>query len=262
MLPPAETWRPNKMNIFFHIAPAPPLHTDGAFNLTNETLMRRLVPFLLIIAGILPQLQAQEGVKIGLRFSPLVSFTSITDENGNIIPGTTVAGKAGFSYGLHGTYGFGPNYGLYSGVHIVRKGFSRTDNLDTLSIEQNITATTVEIPIALRGRSNEIGNGVYLNGLFGVSLDVRAGYRNTYTGANPVSFERGDGEIRNSSLINPITASFLIGGGADIDLGNAGMANVGLSFHQGLININSQSNFGNNEVITISYLALDAAYVF
>ena len=223
--------------------------------------MKRIVTLLIVLMATSAALRAQEGVKIGLRFSPLISFTTITDENGNNIPGNTVSGKVGFSYGLHGTYGFTDNYGLYSGVHIVRKGFERSDS-DSLNTTQDVVATTVEIPLALRGRSNEIGNGIFLNGLFGASLDIRAGYSNTYTGANPVDGTAGNGTTKNSSLINPVTASFLFGGGADWFVDRVGTFNFSLIFHRGLLNLNSQRNFNNQEVIRVSYLSLDIAYIF
>lgn len=224
--------------------------------------MKKVFTVLLILTATAPLLKAQEGLKIGLRFSPLVAFTSITDETGNEIAGNTVSNKLGFSYGLAATYGFTDNYGIYSGVHIVRKGFERTDVRDSLSFTQDVVATTVEIPLALRGRSNEIGNGIYLSGLFGVSLDVRAGYTNEYTGGNPVTLTAGNGTTKNSALINPITASFLFGVGADWFVDRVGTFNFGLIFHRGLLNLNNQSNFGNEEVITVSYLSLDVAYMF
>lgn len=224
--------------------------------------MKRICTLLTLVVLSSPVLLAQEGLKIGLRFAPLVSFTSITDANGNTLAGTTVSNKVGFSYGLAATYGFTDNYGLYSGVHIVRKGFDRTDVRDSLTITQDVVATTVEIPLALRGRSNEIGTGVYLSGLFGVSLDVRAGYRNNFTGADPVTLLAGEGTNQNSSLINPVTASFLFGAGADWFVDRVGTFNFGIIFHRGLININNQGNFGNAEDIKISYLSLDVAYMF
>lgn len=224
--------------------------------------MKRISTLLILILLSSPALLAQEGLKIGLRFAPLVSFTSITDTNGNSLDGNAVTNKAGFSYGLATTYGFTDNYGIYSGVHIVRKGFDRTDTGDSLSLTQDVVATTVEIPLALRGRSNEIGTGVYLSGLFGVSLDVRAGYRNRFTGANPTTLAPGDGTTNNSALINPITASFLFGAGVDWLVDRVGTFNFGVIFHRGLININNQGNFGNEEDIKISYLSLDIAYMF
>lgn len=224
--------------------------------------MKKVFTVLLILSATAPLLKAQEGLKIGLRFSPLVAFTSITDETGNNIAGNTVSSKIGFSYGLAATYGFTDNYGIYSGVHIVRKGFKRTDVRDSVSFTQDVAATTVEIPLALRGRSNEIGNGIYLSGLFGVSLDVRAGYTNEFTGANPVTMVAGNGTTKNSSLINPITASFLFGAGADWFVDRVGTFNFGIIFHRGLLNLNNQSNFGNEEVINVSYLSLDVAYMF
>ncbi|MDP5172550.1 MAG: PorT family protein [Bacteroidia bacterium] len=224
--------------------------------------MKKFTILLILALAAAPLLKAQEGVKIGLRFAPIVAFTSITNEAGNDLPGTTVSSRLGYSYGLMATYGFTDNYGIYTGVHIVNKGFSRTDVGDSLTSTQKVTATTVEIPIALRGRSNEIGNGIYINGLFGISLDVKAAYKNEFTGSNPVTGELGNGTTKDLALINPLTASFLFGAGADWYVDRVGTFNFGLIFHQGLVNLNSQKNFNNLEVIKVSYLSLDLAYLF
>lgn len=226
----------------------------------NNFMKQYLLSILFLIVA-LPAAQAQKGPKLGLRFGPLVSFTTITSDNGNEIPGTTVSSKLGFSYGLMTTYGFTDNYGIYSGVHIVRKGFDRTTTTDSLTFSQDVVATTVEVPIALRGRSNEIGNGVYINGLFGLTLDVRAAYRNIYTGLSPTG-ELGSGTSKNTALINPITSSFLFGAGADWLIDRVGNFSFNIAFHRGLINLNNKRNTGNDETIRVSYLALDVAYLF
>lgn len=214
----------------------------------------------------IPAVHAQEGLRIGLRFAPVISFPNLTDDNGNAISGTEISGRLGYSYGLMAAYGFTDNLGLYSGVHIVRKGFTRTDTYsDTLNVSgtQDANITTVEIPLALRGVSGEIGSsGIFINGLFGVSLDVRAGYRNEFTGVNPVTLEAGSGTTQNASLVNPITASFLFGGGADWYVDRVGTFNFALLFHRGLLNLNSQRNFGNEERIIVNYLSLELGYWF
>ncbi|MEL6675398.1 MAG: outer membrane beta-barrel protein [Bacteroidota bacterium] len=208
-------------------------------------------------------LKAQEGLKIGLRFSPIVSFPLITDENGNNIPGDVVSNKLGLSYGLMVNYGIRDNYGLYSGIHIVRKGFERTLTLDSLSATQDVTITSIDIPIALKGRSNEVGNGLFIYGIFGASLDVRFGYKNQWTGRDPVTLEVAEsGTTQKAALVNPLGISFLFGAGTEWVIDRVGTINAGLIFHRALINQNNKSEFNNNEQIKVSYLSLDLGYFF
>lgn len=214
-------------------------------------------------------LRAQQGLKIGLRFSPIFASASITDENGNDIV-DNVSTKPGISYGLMANYGLTDNYGFHSGIHIVQKGFKRTENVTlpdtagTLSnAVQNVRLTTVEIPLALKGRSPEVGRGFFINGLFGASVDITAGYKNEYSVYNPVTKQAvaESGTTKNSRLVNPLALSFIFGLGGEYEM-NIGTLNAGFFYHRGLTNVNNRSEFGNNESIRVNYLSLDLGYYF
>lgn len=216
---------------------------------------------------------AQEGFSLGLRLSPVFSFGSVVDEEGNDINETT-SSSAGISYGINVKYGLTDNYGILSGVHIVRKGFSRTGTVTTdtsgtgTNASQDLNVTTVEIPLALRGRSKEIGNGFYITGLFGISADITAGYRNEFTGLNPKDDTETETATRkNTELVNPVTASFIFGAGLEWDNPTVGVMEFGLTFHRGLLNFNKRNAFdaaarGATESIFINYLSLDLGYYF
>lgn len=212
---------------------------------------------------------AQEGLKIGIRFSPIISFASITDEDNNDIPGLETGSTLGLSYGIILNYGFTENYSFHTGLHIVNKGFDRSSTGDSIPSIQDVRITTVEIPIALKARSNEVSNGIYISGKFGGSIDIGTGYKNEYSGIDPKTglAVTTPGVTKDTKLINPLTLSFLFGLGVDWEIDRVGMVNIGLTYHQGLSNINRQKGFseaatGSNEKIKINYLSIDLAYFF
>lgn len=225
--------------------------------------MKRI--FILILAlGTYAASFAQQGFSIGLRFSPIFSFASITDDEGNTPTGLETSTKLGLSYGLNMHYGITDNYGFKSGVHIVRKGFKREQNLSGVAAIQDVTVTAVEIPIALKGRSNEIGSGLFINGQFGLSADIRAGYKNEFSGINPIpGSTAGDtGVSKNTKFINPVAFTFIFGIGGEKVIDRVGTMNFGIIYHQGLTNVNNKENFGNMENIKIRYVSLDLGYFF
>ncbi|MEM7659255.1 MAG: outer membrane beta-barrel protein, partial [Bacteroidota bacterium] len=227
----------------------------------NDQIMNKTFLLFVLIGSLAGSVFAQQGVKIGLRFSPIVSFATITDSSNNTVS-DDMGSRVGLSYGLMLNYGLTDNLGFQSGVHIVTKGFNRSAQVDSVPTTQDVRITTVEIPVALRGRSPEIGNGLFITGLFGVSLDVSAGYRNQYTGLDPVTKERQEsGTKSGANLVTPVNLSFIFGAGVDIEQ-DWGTVHTGLSFHRGLTNMNNRSNFGNQESIRVSYVALDLGYFF
>ncbi|MEM6801795.1 MAG: outer membrane beta-barrel protein [Bacteroidota bacterium] len=218
---------------------------------------------LLLILGCYGSSIAQQGFSIGLRFSPIFSFASITDDDGNTPVGLETSSKVGLSYGLNLHYGITDNYGFKSGVHIVNKGFKREQMIDAVMAVQDIRMTTVEIPLALKGRSNEVGNGLFINGQFGISADFRAGYRNEFSGVNPIPGGTGDsGTSKNTKFLNPLAFTFIFGVGGEKVIDRVGTINFGIIYHQGLTNVNNKDNFMNNENIKIRYISLDLGYFF
>lgn len=210
---------------------------------------------------------AQQGVKIGLRFSPIVSFANITDSSNNRVS-DDVGTRVGLSYGLMVNYGLTDNFGIQSGIHIVSKGYNRSGvaNLDTsgtVNFSQKVSMTTVEIPIALRGRSPEIGNGIFITGVFGISADISAGYKNEFEGIDPITGAASaeGGTKSGSEFLTPVNLTFIFGPGVELEY-DWGLINAGVIYHQGLSNMNNRSNIGNQETIRMNYVSLDLAYFF
>lgn len=221
---------------------------------------KNLLFVFLILSGI--TLHAQEGVKIGFRFSPIVSFSNISDNDGNSIDGLDGNARLGFSYGLMFNYGFTENYAFHTGVHIVNKRFKRTQTVDNTEAIQEIRVTAVELPIGLKLRSKEISDGFTIHGLFGIAVEINTAYKNEFSGLDPRdSFTPASGSTRDNDLIKPVTLGFLFGPGAEYDLG-VGTLNFGLIYHQGLTNITNLSSYGQDENIKLHYLSFELGYYF
>lgn len=232
---------------------------------------------LLSLLLIFSYAQAQEGLQIGLRFSPIVSFANITDSTGATVP-DDLSTRLGLSYGLSVNYGFQDNVGLHTGLHIVNKGYRRVSTIQVDSAvtindaRENVRITTVEIPLALRGRTNDIGGGFHIVGTFGATIDISTGYRNQWENVNPATYEvntGGEGQLNQASTyLFPIGLSFVFGAGVDWEIDRVGTVNLGLTYHQGLTNINTRSGGwepqtrGASENIRINYVALDLSFFF
>lgn len=224
---------------------------------------------LLFIAVLLSQnLFAQKGFKIGLKFTPIYSWVKIT-VNDEEPKDTTYSGKIGFSYGLLFNYGFTDNYAVHLGIHIVYRGFGANWSIGSEAYSEGITLTTLEFPLALKLRSNEFGNGMAIKGLFGGSLDLNIGAKSKPSGSKKADVY---------DQYNLIDMLFLIGAGLEWEPGNFGRFDMGISFHQGLMNQYYQNwvkaeiidQNGNtveikpheNAIAKISYIALDLGYYF
>jgi len=213
---------------------------------------------------------AQEGLKIGLRFSPIISNGQIVDANGNTVADDVTA-KVGISYGLMANYGFTENYGIHSGVHIVTKGFNRAGGVIVDSaiqnIEENVSITTVEIPLGLKLRTGEISNGLHINGLFGLALEITASNRNRWTGVNPFTYETGASGTFQNRFVTPINLGFIFGAGGEYEINKVGIINFGLVYHRGITNMNRQNIYAENtrgftETYRVSYYSLELGYYF
>ena len=190
--------------------------------------------------------QIGETLEVGFRLSPIFSYASVTDDNGSGITGLSTNGAIGIAYGPILNYKQTENYGLQTGVIVARKTFERSQDVNGTAASQKVTITSVEVPLTMRGKSNEIGQGYYISGVFGISMDIRAAYKNSYRGVDPVNGTPGENVIKNSALTNPLAFTFVFGPTVEKD-SRAGTLLFGIAFHQGLTNVNNQSEFGNNE---------------
>ncbi len=197
-------------------------------------------------------LSAQEGLKIGVRFSPLISFATVIQDDDKSRLDIGQMSRLGYSYGLMGSYGFSENYGLNSGIIIAYRGF-KTELADFSS---DIRYTAIQVPFGFKLRSSEIGSGTHLKALFNAELEANVGYKGVTqtTGMDP-------DDIRNPNRMNFFTAGFVVGGGIEQEY-DWGTLDFGLSFHRGLTNINNKTNAYEGTIVRINYVAFDMGYYF
>jgi len=196
---------------------------------------------------------AQEGLKIGVRFSPLVSFATVIEDSTRARIDLGQTSRLGYAYGIMGSYGFSENYGLNSGIMIVARGFSQEDG----DFSADIRYTAVQIPFGFKLRSSEIGSGIHMKALFNIELEGNLGFRaitETVGSTEPQ-------EDRNPNQMNFVSAGFVVGGGVEIEK-DWGTLDFGLTFHRGLTNINDKTNGFSDAIVRINYLALELGYYF
>ncbi len=215
------------------------------------------IGFLILFLIITKFASAQE-FRFGLRLSPIVSFAGVTDKDKNTISGLTTSSKVGFAGGLMATYQFSEKFGLHSGLNIVSKGYEYTGSLPistTITQKTKTNLTTVEIPVALHMRTNEISNGLRIRGIFGASLNFLASAKTdvTLSGVTATS-KKTDGYYK-------FVPDFIVGVGVEWSLQDAGTIDLGIRFNQPLFLATDKIN-GSDGRIKISYLSFDIGYYF
>ncbi len=216
-------------------------------------MKKRTFLSLIFIFGLGTALMAQEGFKIGLRFSPNIAWATIIESDDKDRVDLGQKSSVGYGYGLMINYGFTENYAINTGAHIVNRSF---ESVDTLNNAVATRYTAVEIPLGFKLRSNEIGSGVHVRGLFGITLDLNTGYKQSVTQAS------GDVAIsRNTDRANIFSTSFIFGGGVEIEQ-DFGTFDIGLTAHRGLMNVNNRTNGFKDLIVRLNYVSLDLGYYF
>ncbi|MCC5945103.1 MAG: PorT family protein [Bernardetiaceae bacterium] len=211
----------------------------------KKTFLLGILAFLISFSAF-----SQGELRLGLNFSPIVSFPRVTDEDRNVVDDLNNSAKIGFSGGLKLDYNISESVALHSGVQIVRKGYkSETDSSLT-----DVSFTAVEIPLALKMRSGEVIDGVRIRGLFGLQLGLNVGASTTVE-ANRESITNR--RLNNYNLLIP---DFIVGVGAEIATGDVGMVDVGFSYHHGLTRVTKKrAEVGR---VLMSYFSLDLGFYF
>jgi hypothetical protein len=230
-------------------------------NLLNFTKMKKtfLLLTLLVISN---YVVAQSQWRLGLRVSPLVSFASVTDADKNDIVGLDASSRLGIGGGLVANYQFEEKFALQTGLQIVNRGYT----IKRTNIEQKSSITTVEIPLLLHLRTNEIGSGIRATGIFGGTAGVFAGAGTDLTVNGTTTSDK------KGAIFNTFQFDFTFGAGAEMNLNGAGTVALGLSYHLPLIVMAdkvptvNQGNGNGYEYkdgrVKLGYLALDLTYFF
>ncbi len=198
--------------------------------------MKKLIVIIALFIGM--NIHAQD-LKIGLTLAPTISFNkNYIKENGDWVSIDNTGGL-GWKGGLLADYNFATNYYFHSGLLIHSKNLGNDDFSQSL--------TTVEIPLALKLRSNEVADNTHITGFFGGTFDLNVGAKKKVNGV----------EIQNIDDFNKVGMSFMagVGGEYDLDFGSIG---IGLSYHLGFTDIN-----GSDQYKTLpKHLSIDFVFYF
>jgi hypothetical protein len=116
--------------------------------------------------------------------------------------------------------------------------------------------TTLEIPLALHMRSNEIAEGMRIRGIFGLQNNILLGVTSKYDKTT----------VKDRKGYAAFVPDLLAGIGLEWELPNVGTFDLGVSYHHGLGSFYKSSFelLGKNYTYRyrINYIAVDLAYMF
>jgi opacity protein-like surface antigen len=193
--------------------------------------------------------------RIGVFFSPNISWMKPTSNTSNdkLYRVSSDGNKLGYSWGLMVDRPFAENYGIATGIHLTTTGGKilaqeNTNVPPPTGVANRVTRAYfdyrlqfIEVPLALKLRSDEVANGVHVFGQVGLSLGLnigkKASFDVTYTDASdPSGFKEVSGEnekIFDGLAIAPAMLSLNLGGGVEYDLTDKMALLVGLFFNNG-----------------------------
>jgi hypothetical protein len=186
---------------------------------------------------------SQSNFKLGLRASPNIGWSNPSSNEAE-----SLGSKLGYSFGLFGDFHFADNYAFHTGLYLTTFGgqikypssaevFDVNGSTNLGKTEANFSANYIEIPLALKLKTNEIGYITYY-GLFGTSLainyDAKADL--SYTSENGgLNYTNNDADF--SDNINLFRAGLLVGLGLEYNVsGNTALV-FGVHYNNGFTNI-------------------------
>lgn len=216
------------------------------------------------------KMMAQEGAKVGFRASPLISWGNITDKVSKAKPaGLTTGAALGFAFDFAFTYGFSDNIGIKTGVTLATRGIKSSYALPVpilgiSSLDSKLSITSVIVPIGLKFRSPEIGDGMFIYGVFGMDAEINV--QNKIVGGYVVVDSSGSSSIttqetRDNDGISIFTTSFAPGAGLDWQF-DWGMLEFGVTYHWGLMSYTTKKFTDPNQRTKMNAVALNLGYYF
>ncbi len=201
--------------------------------------MKKLLLTLLALAG---SSAAFAQVEIGLKLSP--SVTSLRTDAPSASQFENGDSKLSLGGGLLVDYFFGENYAFSTGLFLTGRGgtFTYADNTggvvgQSFTAKQKLAIQYLELPATVKLFTNEVADGtrVYfqVGGAAAVPVGTRINGEKRYTDA------ANQTETKASDHVKFIDANVLVGSGVEYQLGSSTKIFAGLSYHRGLINIDS-----------------------
>lgn len=228
-----------------------------------DKTMKKILPFILFLLVCKSGFSQDTKFQFGITVKPNLGFFKVEVHNTDNVDAIKNKGvRIGLTYGLQGEYLFSNNYALEIDVlHTLtggkyevtyQKSFDKKDGVIT---ERNWNLQFIEIPIAMRLKSNEIGYMTYYAKFgFNPYFVVKSRGDQTKEFINGVKEDYEDVEF-DATLVN---IGNVLGLGAMYSLGGNTYIVGGIAFHNGFTQIDRSSDYN----VKHSYLAIDLGIIF
>jgi Outer membrane protein beta-barrel domain len=246
------------------------MHFGTIVVLESKTILVTLIPksmkrtvflsALFLILGItgMNKVMAQEGAKVGFSIRPMVSWAStVTDSTKQKPIGIENKSGVGFAFDFIFTYGFSDKIAFKSGINISSRKVGFASTVTGVDLTSKTSLTSIEVPLGLKFRSPEIGSGLYIVGLFGVTPEIN--FSNKVVTDLTLLGVRTQSETQDSKDVNIFTTSFSPGAGVDMEF-DWGMLEFTATYNLGLMSYTNKKNTG--VISKISSIGLNVGYFF
>jgi hypothetical protein len=205
--------------------------------------------FLALLALVATAGTASAQVEIGLKVSPSITSLRADSPSGTAVGANFASdgSQLGFGGGLIVDYFFGENYAFSTGLLLTGKGGTITYNETKNSTgggngldfknSLKITSQYLEVPVSVKLFTNEVTTDVRLYFQVGGSLNVPIGTR--VNGEKFYIDPSNNASIKASDYVKFFDADALAGFGAEYQLAKSTKVFAGLSYHRGLVDIDS-----------------------
>ncbi|MBV8255179.1 MAG: PorT family protein [Chitinophaga sp.] len=186
-------------------------------------------------------------VRLGFNLDPMISTMNPQQSGVN-----RTSSKMGLGFGLMADFKLGQsnNYSLASGFNVVLggsklkydAGYGLSD-YKQIPTEYNFKLTHIQVPIALKLKTNEIDNGMAFWGQFGTYVAFPVSAK-----ASATNMTQTVDKINILSDVNRINIGMLIGAGVDYNLGESLTGTVGLLYQNGFIDVTRNAKWNDGRV--------------
>ncbi len=214
--------------------------------------------FLILGLASMNRVMAQEGAKVGFSIRPMVSWASVVDDSTKQKPvGLENKAGVGFAFDFIFTYGFSEKIAFKTGINIANRHVGSSFGTTGFSMDSKTSLTSIEVPLGLKFRSPEIGSGLYIVGLFGVTPEIN--FSNKIATDVDILGIKTSVETQDTKDVNFFTTSFSPGAGVDMEF-DWGMLEFTATYSLGLMSYTNKKNTGS--ISKISSIGLNVGYFF
>lgn len=159
--------------------------------------------------------------RFGLHFSPNIGWEKTKNEGFS-----SNGGRLGFGFGLMAEFNLSQRYAFLTGLNVNKVNTSNIGSYTTENITSDINIQYVEIPLALKLKTNEIGYLTYF-GKFGLAPSYNMRAKST----------SNDVETNFIKQTQPVRLGLLIGIGTEYNISGSTRLLFGIDFNNGFTNM-------------------------